>query len=224
MASPTNSGGNNIVPVNFGRAPEVVASHAPRQPLVRIHLLGSLRATTYLGDDILPRGRKARAVLGYLCLSAGERVARSRLGSLLWERVQDRQARASFRQALRELSAAMGPLAGELIDSTLDTVRLEPGLCWIDALAVQSSEPLPPHTYRSDLASLCTGELLEDLSGITSAFDQWLLAERTRFTERLSSRASCNNLVNRRLLRTGALHWPDESSLSTQHTKVRLAS
>ncbi len=158
---------------------------APSQPLVRIHLLGSLRATTYLGQNVLPRGRKARAVLGYLCLSAGEHVARSRLSALLWDRVPDRQARASFRQALRELSSALGPLASELIDATLDTVRLDPQLCWVDAVAVRSPEPAPQHSFRGDLAAMCTGDLLEDLSGITSAFDQWLLAERTRFSEQL---------------------------------------
>ena len=174
-----------VAPSEVGKIPGLPTQPAVSQPLVRIHVLGTLRATTYLGDNILPRGRKARAVLGYLCLSAGEHVARSRLGTLLWDRVPDRQARTSFRQALRELSSAMGALSGELIDTTLDTVRLEPRLCWIDALAVQSSNPLPPHTYRGDLASMCSGELPEDLSGITSAFDQWLLAERTRFTGQL---------------------------------------
>jgi DNA-binding SARP family transcriptional activator/Tfp pilus assembly protein PilF len=174
-----------VPPSGIARRPDLATNRMPRQPLVRIHLLGSLRATTYLGDNILPRGRKARALLAYLCLSAGEQVARSRLSSLLWERVQDRQARASFRQALRELSSAIGSLANELIESTLHTVRLEPRLCWIDAVAVLSSDPLPPNTFRGDLASICAGELLEDLSGITDAFDQWLLAQRTRFTEQL---------------------------------------
>lgn len=166
-------------------APEFATEHVSRQPLVRIHLLGSLRATTYLGQSILPRGRKARAMLGYLCLAAGERIARARISSLLWDRVQDGQARASCRQALRELSAAMGPLAGELIEATPDTVRLKPRVCWIDAVALRSSEPLPPQSFRSDLASICTGELLEDLTGTSPGFDQWLLTERTRFTEQM---------------------------------------
>jgi DNA-binding SARP family transcriptional activator len=174
-------------PPELASIAERAADNVIRQPLVRIHVLGSLRATTYLGDDVLPRGRKARAVLGYLCLSAGERVARSRLSGLLWDRVPEVQARASFRQALRELSASMGSLAGELIDAGLDTVRLEPKACWIDAVAVLSADPLPPHSSRSDLASLCTGELLEDLSGTTEAFDQWLLGQRTRFLEQLRS-------------------------------------
>jgi DNA-binding SARP family transcriptional activator len=160
---------------------------APRQPIVRIHLLGSMRATTYVGENILPRGKKARALLGYLCLNAGERVARNRLSALLWDRVTDRQARSSLRQALLELSTAMGQLASELISADVDTVMLEPRLCWIDALAVLSSGPVPPQAFRSDLASMCTGELLEDLSGATVAFDQWLLTERTRFTTRLRS-------------------------------------
>jgi DNA-binding SARP family transcriptional activator len=118
-------------------------------------------------------------------MCAGDHVARARLGSLLWERVEEKQARTSFRQSLRELSAALGDLSEHLIETTLDTVRLDPRLCWIDANAVLSTETLPPHTSRTDLASACTGELLEDLSGVTPAFDQWLLAERTRFTEQL---------------------------------------
>src|SRR5882724_3233042 len=185
MLGRDEAGGSDVVPLKLGTIHELPSAHSSRQPLVRIHLLGSLRATTYLGDNILPRGRKTRAMLGYLCLAAGEQVARSRLSTLLWGRVPERQSRGSFRQALRELTAAMGPLAKELIHVDLDSVRLDPRCCWIDAIAVLSSEPAPSQSFRSDLASLCTGELLDDLSGITPAFDQWLLAQRTRFTEQL---------------------------------------
>src|ERR1700736_4387097 len=72
----------------------------PTRPIVRIHLLGSMRATSYLGDDVLPRAKKARAALGYLCLAPGARVSRTRLASMLWDRVGGDQARTSFRQAL----------------------------------------------------------------------------------------------------------------------------
>jgi DNA-binding SARP family transcriptional activator len=176
---------NKVVPLDRGRAPDLAARHGHRQAIVRIHLLGSLRATTYLGESILPRGRKARAILGYLCLNAGEPISRSRLASLLWDRVPDHQARNSLRQALWELSAAMGSLADELISVDRDTATLQPGPCWIDALAVLSSEPAPPHSFRGDLAALCTGGLLEELDGLSVSFDHWLLAERTRFDERL---------------------------------------
>src|ERR1700746_2264804 len=97
--------------------PATLAHHSPlpKRPILRIHLLGSMRATSYLGADVLPRPQKARAALGYLCLASGARVPRTRIASLLWDRVSPDQARASFRsKALTELTAAMGVLAGVL--------------------------------------------------------------------------------------------------------------
>lgn len=155
------------------------------RPIVRIHVFGPMRATTYLGDNVLPRGKKARGILGCLCLAAGKPVNRARLATLLWDRVPDGQARASFRQAFRELASAFGPLASELISGDRDTVKLDADLCWIDALAVLRSEPSPLNSLRSDLAALCPGELLEELDGTSASFDQWLLAERTRQSEQL---------------------------------------
>ncbi len=84
-----------------------------------------MRATSYLGDSVLPRGRKARAVLGSLCLAGGARVPRGRLATMLWDRVSDFQGRASFRQAFRELIVAFGPLADDLISADRETIRLE---------------------------------------------------------------------------------------------------
>ncbi len=174
-----------VVPLDRGRALNIVQRQQPDRPIVRIHLLGSLRATTYLGADALPRGKKARALLSCLCLAAGDRVPRARLATMLWDRVPDAQARTSFRQALRELTFALGPLATELISADRDTVRLEAGLCWIDAVAVLARDAPPSNSLRSDLAALCNGDLLEELQGVSASFDQWLLAERTQFTDQL---------------------------------------
>src|SRR6187549_2411130 len=112
-----------VVALDHGRASEARARVGTR-PIVRIHLLGSMRATTFVGENVLPRGRKARAVLGCLCLAAGARVPRSRLAATLWDRVPDIQGRASFRQAFRELIVALGPLADELISSDRESVSL----------------------------------------------------------------------------------------------------
>ncbi len=83
---------NKTVPVPRS-AVTPLASVRPEQPrlhsrpVVRIHLLGPMRATTYLGQNVLPHGRRARAVLGYLCLAACEHVGRAELARLLWDRV-----------------------------------------------------------------------------------------------------------------------------------------
>jgi DNA-binding SARP family transcriptional activator len=162
------------------------ATHAYRpkaHPIVRIHLLGPMRATSYLGDDVLPRAKKARAALAYLCLVFGLRVPRARIACMLWDRVSAAQARTSFRQVLSELTAAMGPLAAELVTTGRASVRFNTDACWIDALALLESSS--SDSARTDLAVLCTGELLDGLDEVSGAFDQWLVAERIRFKERL---------------------------------------
>jgi TolB-like protein len=163
------------------RHPYQPAAH----PIARIHLLGPMRATSYLGDDILPRAKKARAVLACLCLAAGGKFLRARLAAMLWEKSSDEQARSSLRQALADITAAMGPLAAELISGGRAHIRLDANACWIDLLALmdQSSDD----AVRSDLARHCTGTLLEGFDGISGSFDLWLSAQRARFSERLRS-------------------------------------
>jgi DNA-binding SARP family transcriptional activator/Tfp pilus assembly protein PilF len=185
---------NTVIQLGLGREREVGGSD---RPIVRIHVRGSMRATTYLGTDVLPRGKKARAILGYLSLTVGQRVPRVRLAAMLWDRAPDTQARSSFRQALHELLLAMGPLANELISADRETIKLNANLCWIDAAAILAAETTSENLSRSELSALCTGELLEELDGISESFDHWLLGERTRFTQQLSDllEAELNNLA-----------------------------
>src|ERR1700738_1127321 len=147
--------------------------------IARIHLLGPMRATSYLGDDLVPRGKKARALLAYLGLASGAKVPRIRLARLLWDQASDYLARGSLRHALLELCAAMGPLAGELISTGRATIRLNADACWIDAAALLESSS--PDAGGRDPALFCTGKLLEGLDGVSPSFDRWLLRERDRF-------------------------------------------
>lgn len=174
---------SKVVALDHGKAGKL-SNHPASPPIVRIHLVGPMRATSFMGDKILPRGRKARALLGFLCLASGERVSRSKIAAMLWDRVPDFQARASFRQAFRELIVAFGPFARELIDSDRETIRLDTTLCWIDALALIAPEMPQTGADRSELASYCSGELLQELDGVSASLDHWLLGERTRFVER----------------------------------------
>jgi DNA-binding SARP family transcriptional activator/TolB-like protein/Tfp pilus assembly protein PilF len=178
---PVGTESSKVVQLAFDRPEGEGASRS----LVRIHVLGSMRATTFLGADALPRGKKARAILGYLAIGAGNRVSRSRLAAMLWDRTPDVQARSSFRGALHELLSALGSLADELIAVDRETVKLNSNLCWIDATAMLAPVPAAAHLSRSELSSVCNGELLEGLDGISSSFDQWLLVERTRFNQHL---------------------------------------
>src|SRR5262249_36741093 len=146
--------------------------------IARIHLLGPMRATSYLGDDILPRSKKGRALLGYLCLAPGTKVARLRFARTLWDQTSDERARGSLRHALQDVCDAMGPLAAELISAGRTAIRLNTDACWIDALAM-----LDP-SRGSELARFCIGELLDGLDGLSAPFDRWLLQVRTRFSDK----------------------------------------
>jgi TolB-like protein/DNA-binding SARP family transcriptional activator len=143
-----------------------------------------MRAIAPGGADFLPRGRKTRALLACLCLAQGERVSRSRLIGLLWDRSADAQARMSLRQSLSELNSIVNRHVPGLVDIGRDSVQLDVRKCWVDALAILEAGA-DATVDSGNLVQPYSERLLEDLDGITASFDQWLVAERTRFEDRV---------------------------------------
>ena len=143
-----------------------------------------MRAVAPGGANVLPRGRKTRGLLACLCLAQGDRVSRSRLVGLFWDRSPDPQARMSLRQSLTELNGIVNRHVPGLIEIGRDSVRIDIRRCWVDALAIlKASADATADT--SDLVQPYSERLLEDLDGITPSFDHWLDAERTRFEDRV---------------------------------------
>lgn len=156
---------------------------SPRK-LVRIQLFGALRATTYAGDDLLPRSRRARFIFAYLCLARDKTVSRVRIASLLWDRVPEAQARASLRQALTELVSPRSSVE-KLVSVTRETLSLDIDKCWIDALAVIALLGRVSDEAEYELLKNVRGVLLDDLSGISNSCDEWLVTERSFFEDRI---------------------------------------
>jgi DNA-binding SARP family transcriptional activator len=152
--------------------------------LARIYLVGTMRAVAPGGADALPRGRKTRGLLACLCLAQGDRVSRSRLVGLFWDRSPDPQARMSLRQSLTELNGIVNRHIPGLVEIGRDSVRIDIRKCWVDALAVLDAS-VDPTADLSNLVQPYSERLLEDLDGITPSFDHWLAAERTRFEDRV---------------------------------------
>ncbi|MGC1887981.1 MAG: BTAD domain-containing putative transcriptional regulator, partial [Stellaceae bacterium] len=147
-------------------------------------MVGTMRAVAPGGADFLPRGRKTRGLLACLCLAQGERVSRSRLVGLLWDRSPDAQARMSLRQSLSELNSVVNRHVPSLVEIDRDSVRIDLRKCWVDALAILQASA-DPTGETNNLLQPYSERLLEDLDGITPAFDQWLAAERTFFEDRV---------------------------------------
>jgi TolB-like protein/DNA-binding SARP family transcriptional activator len=172
---------------NLGPTEEYIAPYAggwvPRA-LPRIYLVGAMRAIAPGGADFLPRGRKTRGLLACLCLAQGERISRSRLVGLLWDRSADAQARMSLRQSLSELNGIVNRHVSGLVEIGRDSVRIDVRKCWIDVLAILDASA-DATADSSNLVQPYSERLLEDLDGITPSFDHWLAGERTRFEDRV---------------------------------------
>jgi DNA-binding SARP family transcriptional activator/TolB-like protein len=158
---------------------EGVASNQFSQIVVRLRLIGQMEAWTVNSENVLPTGRKTRALLAAIALSAPRPALRGRLAELLWSRRPEEQARASLRQEIHRLLEVFAPVKTEILQVTRDHLSLRPGAVWVDV-----DEVMRATTEQPASLSLLDGELLEDLSGIDPTFDMWLTTERERLRDR----------------------------------------
>ncbi len=137
-----------------------------------------MEATAADGRSVLPLGRKTRALLAILAISAPRPVSRSRLAELLWSRRHEDQARASLRQEIHRLLDALQPFGVDVLRVSRDHLALRPEVVWLDVTMVLAATP----ENASGLA-LLDDALLSDFDGIDPALDQWLGVERGRLRD-----------------------------------------
>ncbi|MDE2006241.1 MAG: hypothetical protein KGI51_06730 [Rhodospirillales bacterium] len=147
--------------------------------VLRLRLIGQMEAWTVSSENLLPVGRKTRALLAVIALSAPRPALRGRLAELLWSRRPEEQARASLRQEIHRLLEALAPAGTEVLSVNRDHLTLRPGIAWVDVDEVMRASIDNPAAL-----SLLDGELLEDLNGLDPSFDTWLVTERERVRDR----------------------------------------
>jgi DNA-binding SARP family transcriptional activator/TolB-like protein len=152
---------------------------AAGQVVVRMRLIGQMEAWTLTSENVLPAGRKTRALLAVIALSSPRPALRGRLAELLWSRRPEEQARASLRQEIHRLLEALSPTGTDILVVTRDHLSLRPGAVWVDVEEVMRATTDQPASL-----SLLDGDLLEDLDGIDPTFDAWLTTERERLRDR----------------------------------------
>ena len=188
------------------------------------HLIGSMRVLAANGADILPAGRKTRALLACLCLSKGERVSRGRLIGLLWDRSGDEQARMSF-CAKRCRNSTWRP-PGLLLGLSRSIARRPASTraaCWIDVQAMLGAYAGAPEPLEL-LTPYPNGRLLEDLDGVGPSFDHWLSSERSRFEDAMRGRleSELEKLLRQMPAPSCAPPQRDGCSISSRRTKLRV--
>jgi len=160
-------------------ADETVRSGLPGEVVLRLRLIGQMEAWTVTSENVLPAGRKTRALLAVVALSAPRPALRGRLAEMLWSRRPEEQARASLRQEIHRLLETLSPAGTEIMNVTRDHLTLRPGVVWVDVDEVVRATPQQPQSL-----ALLDGDLLEDLDGLDPVFDAWLTTERERLRDR----------------------------------------
>jgi TolB-like protein/two-component SAPR family response regulator/cytochrome c-type biogenesis protein CcmH/NrfG len=146
---------------------------------LRIFLLGPVMVEID-GKPVTIASKKARALLGYLVQRGGTEVARSTITGLLWGERGEEQARASLRQTLSELRAALAGPDQQSISANNESITWAAESAWTDSKEFESAVRSDDDGALLKAAPLMRGEFMEGLSVDESAFDHWLAGERER--------------------------------------------
>lgn len=149
-------------------------------PRLQLKLLGGFDARLPSGAALQITTRKTRALLAYLVLPAGRAQTREKLASIFWSDRGDKQAQASLRQSLVELSRAFDAIQPSPLIKHQDAIAIDPGAVEVDALTFERLAASKDPEDLQDAAMLYAGELLEGIGIRDPAFEEWLLFERQR--------------------------------------------
>lgn len=166
---------SDLAPTGLSWPSSRTAATSSPQPLLRLVLFGTMEAWGIGGAPMLPRSRKARALLAILAMAPGQPLPRASLATLLWSGRGEEQRRGSLRQTLYELQDVLAPLGPSLLVATRDTVTLRGDVIWTDAI-------------KAGHAPQAGTTFLSDLDGLDPAFDHWL-AQRRRLHDPASAQA-----------------------------------
>jgi len=146
------------------------------RPNASLKLLGSFTLTLD-GQPTPSLPRRVQALLGLLVLSKGRSLSRELAADMLWTESGPQQARQSLRQVLVTLRRVLG---AEIVRTNGESLSVVPDALVVD---IHEFEALISSGNVADLtrcAAVYQGELLQNLTGMSSRFDDWLGSERQR--------------------------------------------
>lgn len=148
------------------------------RPELRISVIGAFRVLAFNGDDLTPRGRKARALLAILALTPTRRRSRPALQDKLWSDRGPEQGAASLRQTLTEIRRAFGDSYRDCLVSDMRGIGLAQDRVIVDIDTADLSELA---------GTVELPQLLDDIDVADEEFEDWLRQQRTAFEQRLTS-------------------------------------
>ena len=141
---------------------DIPLEHAAKPTLgsLRLRFAPRLQVETQHGDSVLPKSRKARALLALVALTDSRSVTRQHAAGLLWTSVERTDALARLRDTLHNLQK-------ELREAGVDVLLLRDA-----TIAFRDGAVHVEHGAEAG------GSFLSELDGLDPAFDQWLIRLR----------------------------------------------
>lgn len=142
-------------------------------------MLGACDIRGSAGVALAQPGRKAIALLAYLCLAPGQRAPREKLADLLWPDRPSTQARNSLRQTISLIRKL--PIGQEdLLLSDRDHVGLAPGGLCCDVVSLIELCEGQKSDAGDQISSLYQGPFMDGFFSGSPIFDDWAAATRGR--------------------------------------------
>jgi len=150
---------------------------------MRVTLFGNFGLCAPDGSEIPLTIKRARALLGILCLEPGTAWDREKLCTLLWGGRFRAQARASLRQTLLGLKKQLTPFRDDIFEVTRETVAVNPSAIRSDLAELEAE--LAGGSRASELLLAIGNKPLLDGFEFGDAFTRWRLACRAQVEQRL---------------------------------------
>jgi TolB-like protein/DNA-binding SARP family transcriptional activator len=203
------------------------------QASARVKLLGGFQLFTAGDAPIRLTSRRARSLLAVVCLEGEAGVPRDRLCGLLWSDRAEEQARASLRQCLFELKAALGDLADQILDVGRDRIAVRPGRLETDVAEIRRAlTGAEPDQLAALPQRLAAGGLLDGLEApglfqdwieqTRGAFEAGLAADLAACLDRLAAEGRWDEL--RRLADAGLRRDPLQEALAAAAIRAERAT
>jgi DNA-binding SARP family transcriptional activator len=146
----------------------------------KMSLFGSFHLEGPLGENLTPRGQKARALLALVALAKRGQRSRTWLCAKLWSDRPTEQAYASLRQALTEIRKALGAYSAALLHTDQFNISIDLNKVTVDAVELRQAIIENRRLRPIDLPD---EEFLEGLNVGDEEFEDWLTIERSRWVD-----------------------------------------
>lgn len=151
----------------------------PVVPL-QITLLNGFHVAAASGKSIEIAAKKTRALLAYLALPAGRQHTRDELADLLWSDREDKQARASLRQALGDLRRDFDAVAISPLIFDHDKVAVDAAMVEVDVATLERCAASEDSDDLRRAAAVYAGDLFHGFDVSDPSYAEWLRGERER--------------------------------------------